>query len=141
MKAAAGDGTVPQRTGDAGRQARAHRGRVNGTRGFTLAELVVALLVLTVGVLALAGTAAAVSRMVGWGQRLGASAVAARSRLEALRSGGCASLGAGRDSVGHYRLEWSVARAGALRTVTLTVVYPDGRGERGERFEAVAWCP
>lgn len=111
------------------------------TRGFTLVELVVAVLVLTVGVLALAGTAAAVCRMVGWGQRLGGSAVAAQARLEELRAGGCGSLGGGRDSVGHYRLEWSVTSMGALRRVALRVDYPDGRGDRSERFEAVAWCP
>jgi len=106
-----------------------------------LVELVVAVLVLAVGLLALAGTAAAVSRMVAWGQRLGGSAVAAQSRLEELRSGGCAALGGGRDSVGHYRLQWSVAATGSLRTVELTVGYPDGRGDRSDRFEAVAWCP
>ena len=111
------------------------------TRGFALVELVVAVLVLTVGVLALAGTAAAVSRMVAWGQRLGGSAGAAQARLEALRSGGCGSLADGRDSVGPYQLRWTVVTAGSLRTVALTVSYPNGRGDRSDRFEADAWCP
>jgi hypothetical protein len=106
-----------------------------------LVELVVAVLVLVVGVLALGGTAAAVSRMVGWGQRLGGSGIAAQARLEVLHSGGCASLAGGRDSVGPYRLQWSVATTGTLRTVALTVSYPNGRGERSDHFEAVAWCP
>ncbi len=114
---------------------------MNRTRGFTLAELVVATLVLTVGVLALAGTAAAVSRLVEWGQRMGGSAIVAATRLEQLRSGGCASLGGGRDSSGRYRLQWTVATAGSLRTVALTVSYPNGRSDRSDRFEAVAWCP
>jgi hypothetical protein len=106
-----------------------------------LVELVVAVLVLTVGVLALAGTAGAVSRMVGWGQRLGGSAIAAQARLEELRSGGCASPGGGRDSVGHYRLRWSVATTGSLRAVALTVEYPNGHEVRSDLFETVAWCP
>jgi prepilin-type N-terminal cleavage/methylation domain-containing protein len=114
---------------------------VNRTRGFTLVELVVATLVLTVGVLALAGTAAAVGRMVGWGQRMGESAVAAAARLERLRAGGCASLADGRDSAGRYRLQWTVAAAGGLRAVALTVTYPNGRSDRSDRFEALAWCP
>jgi hypothetical protein len=114
---------------------------VNRTRGFTLAELVLATLVLTVGLLALAGTAAAVSRMVGWGQRMGGSAVAAAARLEQLRSGGCASLVNGRDARGAYRLEWTVATTGVLRTVTLNVSYPNGRADRIDSFTAVAWCP
>jgi len=111
------------------------------TRGFTLVELVVAVLVLSVGVLALSGTAAAVTRMMGWGQRFGASALAAQARLEALRAGGCAALGGGLDSTGHYQLRWRVTAAGSLRTVVVTVEYPDGRGLRSDLYEAVAWCP
>jgi prepilin-type N-terminal cleavage/methylation domain-containing protein len=114
---------------------------VTGTRGFTLTELVVATLVLTVGVLALAGTAAAVSRMLGWGQRMGGSAVAAATEFERLRSAGCAALSGGRDSSGRYRLQWTVAVSGSLRTVALTVSYPNGRSDRTDRFEAAAWCP
>ena len=111
------------------------------TRGFTLVELVVAVLVLSVGVLALSGTAAAVTRMMGWGQRFGASALAAQARLEALRADGCGALGGGADSAGQYRLRWRVTAAGSLRTVALSVEYPDGRGLRSDLFEAVAWCP
>lgn len=114
---------------------------MNRARGFTLVELMVAVLVLTVGVLALGGTAAAVTRMVGWGQRRAGSALAAQSRLEVLRAGGCGSLGSGRDSVGPYRLRWSAASTGSLRTIVLTVDYPDGRGDRSESYEAAAWCP
>jgi len=101
----------------------------------------VATLVLTVGVLALAGTAAAVSRLVGWSQRMSGSAAVAATRLEQLRSGGCTLLGGGRDSVGRYRLQWTVAATGSLRTVGLTVSYPNGRSDRSDRFEAAAWCP
>jgi len=114
---------------------------VRRTRGFALVELVVAVLVLTVGVLALGGTAAAVTRMVAWGQRMGGAAAAAQARLEALRAGGCRSLGDGRDSVGPYRLSWSVVAAGSLRRVALTVTYPNGSRDRADRFEAAAWCP
>jgi len=114
---------------------------VDRTRGATLVELVVAVLVLSVGILALGGTAAAVTRMVGWGQRYGGSAAAAGERLETLRSLGCAGLGAGRDSAGRYRLAWSVTAAGSLRSVALTVDYPDGALVRSDTFEAVVWCP
>jgi Tfp pilus assembly protein PilV len=120
---------------------RANAWRVKRTRGFTVVEVVVATLVLTVGVLALAGTAAAVSRMERWGQHRGESAVAATARLEQLRSGGCGSLTSGRDSTGRYRLQWTVATAGALRSVALTVSYADGRSDRNDRFESVVWCP
>lgn len=59
--------------------------RVPGRSGFTLVEVLVATFVLTAGVLALAGSAALVARMVGRGwlaTRVGLSAV---TRLEHLR--------------------------------------------------------
>jgi len=114
---------------------------VSRTRGFLLIEVVVAVLMVTVGLIALAATAGAVARMAGQGQRRGGAGIAAASRLEVLRSGGCASLAGGRDSAGAYLLQWTVTTQGAVRTIQLAVGYPDGRDVRSDRFEAVEWCP
>jgi len=103
--------------------------------------LLVAVLVVTVGLLALAGTAGSVVRMAGQGRRRGGAGIAAASRLEVLRAAGCASLAGGRDTAGAYLLEWTVASQGPLRTVQLVVTYADGRDVRSDRFEAAAWCP
>ncbi len=114
---------------------------MTGTRGFALAEVIVATVLLTVGVLALEGTALAVERMVAAGQQLGGVAAAAASRLETLRAAGCAAAGDGTASDGRYDVSWSASAAGSLRAVSLTVRYADGRGVRTELVEAVAWCP
>lgn len=58
-------------------------------RGFTLVELLVALVVLTVGLLALVTTTALVTRMVARGQRSEVAATFAGQRLERLRPGAC----------------------------------------------------
>ena len=61
--------------------------RVWTRSGFTLVELVVAVVVLSVGILALAGSAALTSRMVGWGRtstRVGLTAAARVARLRQL---------------------------------------------------------
>jgi Tfp pilus assembly protein PilV len=50
-------------------------------RGFTVAEVVVAVVVLTVGLLALAGSFARVSRMIGAGRHATLAAMAAGGRL------------------------------------------------------------
>lgn len=63
---------------------------ITNQKGFTIVEIIIAILVLTVGVLALASTAALVTRMIGRGQRSAdASAFMARrvERIRAVASG------------------------------------------------------
>jgi len=63
--------------------------------GFTLVELLVALIILSVGLLGLVSTGALVTRMIGRGQRSADAALFAARRLERLRAGGCATGGLG----------------------------------------------
>ncbi|HEY7479445.1 MAG TPA: hypothetical protein VH680_02925 [Gemmatimonadales bacterium] len=56
-----------------------------GSHGVTVVEVLVAVMVLTVGVLALAGSFAAMSRMVGRGGRATIAAEVAAGRLDELR--------------------------------------------------------
>src|SRR5205823_5075225 len=64
-------------------------------QGFTIVEVIVAILVLTVGLLALVTSAALVTRMIGRGQRSAVSAQYAQRRLEMLRVSGCKSQAGG----------------------------------------------
>ncbi len=96
---------------------------------------------LTVGVLALEGTALAVERMVTEGERLSGVAAAAGARLEMLRAAGCGAPGEAAATDGRYALRWTVAGSGPLRPVSLAVTYRDGRGPRTELVESVTWCP
>jgi prepilin-type N-terminal cleavage/methylation domain-containing protein len=66
-------------------------------QGFTLVEVIVAILVLTVGLLALVTSAALVTRMIGRGQRSAVQSLFAARRLEMLRSTGCTNQAAGND--------------------------------------------
>jgi prepilin-type N-terminal cleavage/methylation domain-containing protein len=110
-------------------------------RGFSLVELIVAILILTVGILGLAATAGQVQRMVGWGGRYGASASLANAQLETLRATPCASLAAsGTVTRGIYTLSWTVVASGQLRTFTLTVAYPNGRSTRSDTYETQRSC-
>ena len=58
-------------------------------RGFTIIEVTVAIVVLTVGLLGLVTTAALVTRMMGRGQRSAMAATFAQRRLERLRLAAC----------------------------------------------------
>ena len=64
-------------------------------QGFTLVEVIIAILVLTVGLLGLVTSAALVTRMIGRGQRSAVAAQYAQRRLEMLRVSGCSSQAGG----------------------------------------------
>lgn len=80
-------------------------------RGFTLAELIVALVLLTVGLLALAGTSAFLTYEHAATGRAERAAAIGQSRLEILRFGSCADA-QGRESVNGLTIAWSVAPSG-----------------------------
>jgi prepilin-type N-terminal cleavage/methylation domain-containing protein len=58
-------------------------------RGFTLIEVIIAIIVLTIGVMGLATTAALVTRMIARGQRSAMAATFAAQRMEQLRPAAC----------------------------------------------------
>jgi prepilin-type N-terminal cleavage/methylation domain-containing protein len=68
-------------------------------RGFTIVEVIIAIIVLTVGLLGLVTTSALVTRMIARGQRSANGATFASKRLELLRVTGCKSQAAGKDTL------------------------------------------
>jgi prepilin-type N-terminal cleavage/methylation domain-containing protein len=117
--------------------------------GFTLTEVLVAVLLLGVGIIALAGTSATVTRMIGLGKVETRAAQAASRRMEALRlaayatsprctdpefaSGGPVLSGAMTES-------WLVPLSGRVRKVRVTITYLTARGSREAMLETVLRC-
>jgi len=64
-------------------------------RGFTLVEVMVAIVVMAVGVLGLAGSAAVMTRQLSSGSRMARATVIARSRVEQLTAQDCTKLASG----------------------------------------------
>jgi Tfp pilus assembly protein PilV len=101
------------------------RGRVRS--GLTVVEVLVALVVLTVGVIALASTAALVVRQIGTSAGLATAAYLAQARLERLAGAlGCGSLAPGSATSGGFAEEWTVAGGTSVVPVTVTVRIPPG---------------
>lgn len=109
-------------------------------RGFSLIEVMIAMVILTVGILGLAASATVVTRMTGRGGRYGGSASVASARFERLRATACASLASGEATTGKYSESWTVTSSGLLRKVSLTVSYPDGSSTRSDRFASTISC-
>jgi prepilin-type N-terminal cleavage/methylation domain-containing protein len=68
-------------------------------RGFTIIEIIIAIIVLTVGVLGLVTTAALVTRMIARGQRSAVATAFGARRLERLRARACTSRADGADTL------------------------------------------
>jgi len=105
--------------------------------GFTLIEVLMAVVILGVGVVALAGSSATVTRMIGRGRHETTAAQVASRRLEALRAAALSTtprctagaFASGGPTVTDKVTEsWVVPVNGNLRTVTVTVVHPRARG-------------
>src|SRR5438093_9191262 len=104
-------------------------------QGFTLVEVIIAILVLTVGLLGLVTSAALVTRMIGRGQRSAVAAQYAQRRLEMLRVTGCKSQTGGsevlmRGGTAADSLRWRFATTGANHwQIVVRSKYPTARGQ------------
>lgn len=106
----------------------------------TLVEVVLAVVILAVGLLAMVGTGAAVTALIaegGWHQR---TSTLAREQFEILYGRPCVGIGAGAVTRGALSAVWAVSGAGSARRVVLTVTSPRRRGPRSDVFEALIPC-
>jgi type IV pilus modification protein PilV len=119
---------------------------VSAERGFTIIEVLIAVLILTVGLLGLASTAAVVSRMVAQGDRFTEASNLASRQFETFRSSwtgtNCAGAADGSSAVSGYTVAWSVVSIvnGRAREVRVTVTEPTGRGNRTHTFFQTIVC-
>lgn len=111
------------------------------SRGYTLVETIVALLLFSVGGLALASSAALIGRRLNVDGARERAALIAASRLEVLRAS-CATATGGAESLEGVELAWSVAPAGvAAIAVAATVRYPTWTGRRSDSYHSLVPCP
>jgi type II secretion system protein I len=113
--------------------------------GFTIIELLVALVILSAGLLALHGSSALTLRLLGGGWTRTLAANVAQQRLEQLRSSACTGAGSGSDETRGVRQRWTVSPHNSGAGIELTVEYlvRVSRGatvERSASFRAVVPC-
>jgi prepilin-type N-terminal cleavage/methylation domain-containing protein len=117
--------------------------------GVTLVEVLIALSVLGIGIVALAGSSSMVTRMIGLGNLETRAALAASRRVEILRaaahstSSPCSapSFASGGPVLADRTTEsWVVPLTGARRRVTVNIGYLTVRGSRSAVLETVIEC-
>jgi Tfp pilus assembly protein PilV len=101
--------------------------RAPNSPGFSLIDVIIALVILSVGLLSLAATGALVTRMIARSQRSTLAATAAGRRLEHLRASACLRRDDGSEvvqrggmTVARNEWRWSVSAAEQHRLVLLT---------------------
>jgi prepilin-type N-terminal cleavage/methylation domain-containing protein len=120
--------------------------RRRARRGLTLVELLVAVVVMGVGVLGLAGTASYVAvQMGGGGQRTVAAAVG-QQVFDSLLSVDCHALVSGTDSTRNVRVTWLVADSGKTRWIRQRVRFRHRKGKSSvvdstAAYSSMVACP
>jgi type IV pilus modification protein PilV len=98
-------------------------------RGFTLIEVLIALVIFEFGMLALAATSAVAARdLAEANHRIRAQAIAS-NRVEQLRASACQLSPAGSAEIrGRLKEFWRVETVGSLRVIADSVEFPTTRG-------------
>lgn len=127
------------------RHQRVHEKRARRQRraGFTIVEVVVAVMILSVGVLGLAGAAAIVTRMMGASEMQSDASTVAAARFETLRGTRC-PLASGSASSAGINERWTVQALGnagyRMYEVMDSVTYQNRSGQRGKSYRSVVQC-
>jgi prepilin-type N-terminal cleavage/methylation domain-containing protein len=109
------------------------------SHGFSLVECVVASVLLSGGLLAVAASSRATQQLDLLGHRTAAAAAAAAARFAALRAAPCVAAGGSAVS-GPFAEQWSVTAAGALRVVTLNIQFTHDGRRRAVRYDGAVLC-
>jgi type IV pilus modification protein PilV len=123
---------------------------VQASAGFTIVEVVIAICILSIGILGLAGTAASVTRMVGRSQQYAKASTLASERLEIIRAqvaptpanagAACNSLASGSSTSGVYSVAWTSTAVTNGWSVRIVVTTPTARGTKTDTFTETVTC-
>ncbi len=105
--------------------------RTRSRGGFTLVEVIVAVIVLAVGVLGLAGTTAYIVRQITLANVMTERSVALQTVIERLQAMPFDSVGTGSDSVGSFGVSWSSTSETSLSKLVTIVTAGPGVAKMG----------
>jgi prepilin-type N-terminal cleavage/methylation domain-containing protein len=111
-------------------------------RGFSLIEVIAAMIILTVGVLGMAASTTAITRMTNQGGLTAKAASVAGSRFDVLRATPCGSLGTSgtATTLAKFNEKWAITTSGNLRSVVDSVTYIFSARSRTSVFSTVISC-
>lgn len=102
--------------------------RVASRGGFSIIEVIIAIVILTVGVLGLAGTTAYIIRQVTLADLMTERSAAFQTIIDQIQSLPFDSVGSGTDSIGVFAVRWTSALDGPQNKVVQIVTVGPGLG-------------
>lgn len=109
-------------------------------KGFTLIELMVALMLFSVGLLALASTSAVVVRQMGDAGNMSVAATAAQARIERLRTASCTVPQIDSAISRGVAVSWVVTPMTRSAQIDVSVRYNTRRGQRTQSYRSMQPC-
>lgn len=110
-------------------------------RGFTVIELTVSLVVLSVGLLAMAANSAVIGGQMRGSRQMAEAAITAQARFERLRSVPCTALTGGNASAGTIVEIWTATNGTRVVEVTDTVKFTTRNGQQAFAYRTIVPCP
>jgi prepilin-type N-terminal cleavage/methylation domain-containing protein len=109
-------------------------------RGFTLIEVIIAIIVMSIGIMGLAGTASYVAIQMGGGNAQTIAASIATKVSDSLSARRCAALVDGSQTKRGVTVSWAVADSGRTKWVSEQLQYRTRRGPRTLNYVTVIQC-
>ena len=111
-------------------------------RGFTLIEMIIAIIVMSIGIMGLAGTAGYVATQMGGGNAQTIAAAMATKVSDSLAARRCAAIVDGTQTRRGVTATWVVADSTRTKWVTSTIQYKPKRGAtKTINYVTVIQCP
>jgi prepilin-type N-terminal cleavage/methylation domain-containing protein len=110
-------------------------------RGFTVIELTVSMVILTVGLLGMAANSAVIGRQMRGAQKMTQASATAQARFERLRSTSCTGLTGGNATVGEIVEIWTKTNGTRVVEVTDTVKFRTQYGQQVYAYRTMIPCP
>jgi prepilin-type N-terminal cleavage/methylation domain-containing protein len=109
-------------------------------RGYTIVEMLVAIMIFTVGLLAMAGTASLIMSTLAGSRTRSVAAAVAESRFDRLRAQSCAAHVGGSAVTRGVREDWSVRQLARADDVTVVVTINNRHRTRTQAFRSYIQC-
>jgi type IV pilus assembly protein PilV len=121
---------------------RRSRGRLRSRRGFTLIEMIIAIIVMSIGIMGLAGTASYVATQMGGGKAQTVAAALATKVSDSLSARRCSAIVSGSQTRRGVSVDWTVADSSRTKWVTELVQYkPKSGPTKSFTYLTVIQCP
>ncbi len=110
-------------------------------RGFTVIEMIIAIMVMSIGIMGLAGTARYVAMQMGNGRTQTIAATFATKIADSLSARRCAAIASGSQTKRGVTITWTVADSIRTKWVTEQVQYTTKSGPKTVNYLTVIQCP